>query len=202
VTAKTKRVLGRFVNAIFTFAVLAIVIGVLWPGPETAEFRLDTGDLRYLRFGIPYWVDRMPDPYRSELLAAALASGVPIGEWHRCASYPLPTSNSPDAMCQGFYLKLIPWLRRDKALGLAIQRDIARYIKTTDARRSLPACFPLLMASDSLVIDKEPFNIHLESLTTEELSQLFAEMNYTPTEADAWLTTPQSAAPSPARSGP
>jgi hypothetical protein len=130
------------------FAVLAIgliaVVVYFSLGPTSADMRLDTGDLRYRYMGIPIVYERMPEPQRSRLLQLTQGSRVCAPTWEQCASFPLHTSNNPDAMCRGFYMRIDAWIDVDKKLALAGVEDIARYISETNGRRGLPRSTPLL----------------------------------------------------------
>jgi len=130
------------------FAVLAIgliAVAVYFSlGPTSADIRLDTGDLRYRYMGIPIVYERMPEPQRLRLLQLTKNSSVCTSNWEQCASFPLHTSNNPDGMCRGFYMRIEAWIDVDKKLALAGAEDIARYIRETNARNGLPRSTPLL----------------------------------------------------------
>lgn len=126
--------------------VWVIVIHILI-GPSSVDIRLDTGDLRYRYFGIPFYYDRMPEPRRSQLLALANNNRSIMGDWHCCADYPLPTTNNPHLMCRQFYLQLAAWIEYDRDIASHMANDIARYIRETNASSGLPRCYSLLMSA-------------------------------------------------------
>ena len=140
-------------------AVLAVTIVLaLWlvvrpPGPTSADIRLDTGDLRYRWFGVPVWYDRMPEPTRSHLLAAAAGSAVLTPEWQTCVTYPLPTSNNTDAMCRGFYAEGADWIPADPGVARLVLEDVATYVRRTNARSGLPASVRMLSPLGVMGID-------------------------------------------------
>jgi len=111
--------------------------------PTSAEIRLDTGDLRYLLGGFPVDHERMAEPCRTTLLSANGSTALKE-EWHRCARFPLPSSNRSHRMCQSFYRSAATWLRVDPAVGSLVAEDVARWIETTNAEDSLPECIPLI----------------------------------------------------------
>ena len=132
--------------------VLLCVVGQLaWPSPPSptsAEIRLDTGDLRYLRGDLVIDQFETPEPYRSTLLKAAGNSSVLRNEWHRCATFPLRGSNHGDWMCRDFYLFAATWMTVDRRIGIHVAEDFARYIERTDAEESLPESFALTWIVD------------------------------------------------------
>lgn len=105
----------------------------------TAEICLDSGDLRYLYYGIT--VDRklMSEPDRTKLLALAENASLPKGRWCRCASFPLSGSNHPDGMYQNFYRNIVPWIEVDPVLARLMLEDVADYVQRTHAEGGLPA---------------------------------------------------------------
>ncbi|MCA9054559.1 MAG: hypothetical protein KDA75_12020 [Planctomycetaceae bacterium] len=131
-------------------AVLLLVIGVfLWlllppRTPTSAEIRLDTGDLRYLRDDRVIDEIAMSEPYRSILLSAAEHSPVLKDQWHRCATFPLRGSNNTHRMCQSFYMSAAVWMTVDRRIGVLVAEGIARYIERTDAEKSLPESIALI----------------------------------------------------------
>ena len=133
------------------FVLAAIIVIVAWGfffGPSSADIRLDTGDLRYRYLGIPLVYERMPEPHRSRLLSLARESSALEAEWHQCADYPLPTTNHTDRMCRVFYYKIEAWIREDRIIALSAAEDVAEYIRTTNAKHSLPESVALLKHGD------------------------------------------------------
>jgi hypothetical protein len=82
---------------------------------------------------------RMPEPQRSQLLGLAANSQILLPEWQQCAEFPLSTSNSPDGMCRGWYIKACVWASQDSRLARLMLEDVASYISTTNASQGAPA---------------------------------------------------------------
>ncbi len=99
------------------FLGLFLVLYLIAKGPTSGQIRLDTGDLRYCWYGIPVEYRQMPEPQRSKILKiAAMSPAVPT-EWQTCVTYPLPTSNNPDAGQVCDYLRIAAWADEDPALA-------------------------------------------------------------------------------------
>lgn len=134
-------------SRLLLIALLCIVGILIWPSPtlpSSAEIRLDTGDLRYMLRGKVLWERTMDEPDRTALLSVSTRSPVLKNEWHRCARFPLPSSNNTDRMCRRFYRCAATWIRVDPAIGLLVAEDVARYVERTKAEKSLPDCISLL----------------------------------------------------------
>ena len=107
-------------------------------GPHSGQIRLDTGDLRYCWFGIPFQYDRMPEPHRSKLLALASKSPSIPAKWVTCVTYPLPSSNNTDIMCRDFYELTAIWADEDPKIARWALEDIVDYIRDTHVQYGLP----------------------------------------------------------------
>ncbi|MFO1091832.1 MAG: hypothetical protein U0992_00765 [Planctomycetaceae bacterium] len=135
-------------SRLLLIALLCIVGILIWPSPtrpSSAEIRLDTGDLRLTCCAAKVlWERTMNEPDRKALLSVSSRSPVLKNEWHRCARFPLPSSNNTDQMCRRFYRCAATWVRVDPAIGLLVAEDVARYVERTKAEESLPDCISLL----------------------------------------------------------
>ena len=104
------------------------------------------GDSRvvYLRGNWVVGRDPMPEPYRATLLSASKESMALKEEWHRCARFPLPSSNRSHRMSQRYYECAATWIGVDRSVGLLVAEDVARWIETTNAEESGPECIYLI----------------------------------------------------------
>ncbi|MGA2441146.1 MAG: hypothetical protein ABSH08_09310 [Tepidisphaeraceae bacterium] len=109
---------------------------------------MDTGDLRYLYFGIPFEYHFMSEPERTQLIALAVGSNVLKPEWHSCAAH--VGSNNADRMCSGAYARATAWIAVDRRLAQMIVEDIATYVRDTEGWHGLPASAGML----DFVIDR------------------------------------------------
>ncbi|HUG18023.1 MAG TPA: hypothetical protein VMM56_03545 [Planctomycetaceae bacterium] len=128
--------------------IVLFVLGAIFfptPRPTSAEIRLDTGDLRYLRGDQVVKSREMEEPYRSTLLSIAGNSPALKAQWHLCSNNPSDPERNTDKRCQRFYRYAATWLIADREIGLWVAEDVARYIETTDGQISQPDCYPLLV---------------------------------------------------------
>lgn len=126
---------------------ICVILLLTWPyesNRTSAEIRLDTGDIRYLRNDTVIETLKLEEPYRTTILAASKKSEILNDDWYRCATFPLPSSNQSHKMCRTFYRQAAVWMSADSEIGLLVLEDIAHYIKTTNAEYSLPDCHLLL----------------------------------------------------------
>jgi hypothetical protein len=119
---------------------IAAAFFLFWFGPADAQINLMTGDLRYRKWWIPYEFVRLRAPY-SEWLKP-ISSG--NDRWVTVATFPLPTTNNSQAMCQSFYAEAVAWSRFDAEIGKALLRDVEEYIVATNATSGLPKAIWLL----------------------------------------------------------
>ena len=119
----------RTLSGIMILAIPVLLFGEML-GPSSADIRIDTGDLRYRYFGIPVVYRRMPEPYRSGLLAFGRDQDLLRPDWVQCEDFPFGGSGKDYArMFQGFYVKLVPWIGEHRGVARALARDIVRSIK-------------------------------------------------------------------------
>lgn len=128
--------------------IVLFVLGAIFfptPRPTSAEIRLDTGDLRYLRGDQIVEFREMREPYRSTLISASQGSKILTNRWHRCSNNPRNPERNTEKRCQHFFEESAVWLIADREIGLLVAEDVARYIETTDGQISQPDCYPLLI---------------------------------------------------------
>ncbi len=165
------------------FAVIGIPIVCAWfllHGPTSGEIRLDTGDLRYCYFGIPFSYSRMPEPQRSRLLSLSAGSSILKPQWFTCVTYPLTGSNNPDLMVEGFYSRATAWIPVDPKLAQMIVEDIAKYVKGTNARSGLPDSFYLV---SGFLVDQNTqgqWTLDPNWRQDEEVQNYFTAKGYSP----------------------
>lgn len=132
----------RLAASLGTAAGIVVMLAYALRSGPSAEIRLDTGDLRYLYWGIPFQYRWMPEPARSQLIVLSAGSNTLKPEWHSCATR--VGSNNADGMCQGFYRKATAWIAVDPHLARMIANDIANYVRNTGVRQGLPDSFGML----------------------------------------------------------
>ena len=103
---------------------------------ETVEVRLDTGDRRFLFWGVPVALQSLPSEPR-ERLVSLQDPDVPK-EWTWCATQ--VGTNHADAMVYGFYKNAAAWVEVDPEIAKLMVRDIAEYLQTTHGTHGLPGC--------------------------------------------------------------
>jgi hypothetical protein len=165
------------------FAVIGIPILCAWillHGPTSGEIRLDTGDLRYCYFGIPFRYSHMPQPQRSQLLSVAAGSSILKPQWYTCVTYPLPTTNNPDAMLEGFYFRATAWISIDPRLARMIVEDIATYVKHTNAQAGLPDSFYLVSGFVVSQNSQGRWTVEPDWRQDEEVRDYFTAKGYGP----------------------
>ena len=130
---------------------LAVVLGLLaviifffdFVKPSDSQINLRTGDLRTRWYKVPLIYSRLESPYRTWV------NELPPNPdtWITVATYPLPTSNNSDLMCQSFYKSASTWITVDQKIAELVLKDVIVYIQTTNARHGLPDSFQMLMKS-------------------------------------------------------
>lgn len=128
--------------------IVLFVLGAIFfptPRPTSAEIRLDTGDLRYLRGDQVVKFREMEEPYRSTLLTVAGNSTALKAQWHLCSNNPSDPEHNTDKRCQRFFRNAAAWIIADREIGLLVAEDVVQYIETTDGQISAPDCYPLLI---------------------------------------------------------
>lgn len=104
-----------------------IIIGrIVLFGPTGAQFRLDTGDLRYTYFGIPGDTHRTSEPERSTIVSLAAGSAVLKPEW---VSVPYDRTHGPQWFSQHLFYRAAHWAVVDRQMSKALLEDIARDAK-------------------------------------------------------------------------
>src|SRR4051794_32558190 len=111
----------------FAIGVLLALVLLLWHGPDDAQINLKTGNLRYRIFRIPFAFERLASPYSGWLRDISSADD----RWVTVATFPLPTSNNSQLMCQGFYKSAAVWTTVDPKIAKAALEDVERYINST-----------------------------------------------------------------------
>lgn len=137
--------------AIITTVLVVCLFSLLLRGPDDAQINLKTGDLRYRILCVPYSYQGITPPYSDWL------RGISSGDdrWITVATFPLPTSNNSQVMCQDFYESAATWVTIDPKLAKTVLQDVEHYIVSTEARHSLPDSFPLLIQAQRN-IDQKP----------------------------------------------
>jgi len=101
----------------------------------SVEFRLDTGDERFLLWGVPY-------SYRSSRPELLSLNDTEIPKrWVWCATQ--VGSNNADIMVSDFYYGAALWVEVDPEIAKLIMRDIAEYLQSTHATHGLPECMEM-----------------------------------------------------------
>jgi hypothetical protein len=108
---------------------------------NSVEVRLDTGDQRFLFWGIPTGGSRCLRPELRDRLLTLDDPEVP-SQWVWCATQ--VGSNNADAMVFGFYRAAASWIEVDPAIAKLLIRDISTYVRTTHATHGLPECTSML----------------------------------------------------------
>jgi len=120
---------------------LIIVVGA---GPTSGQIRLDTGDLRYCRWGIPLSYKRMPEPARSKIVVLAAKSPAVPATWVTCITYPRSPESNTDSMCRGCYWYISIWADEDPKIARWALEDLVDYIPRMLTRGGLPESAPVL----------------------------------------------------------
>ncbi|HZK80202.1 MAG TPA: hypothetical protein VFC46_04025 [Humisphaera sp.] len=141
---KTKRPLFR-VTIPRAIVLLFLMIAFYWMMRgdlrTSADIRLDTGDLRYRYFGIPWEYHRMPEPVRSELLKLGAGSKIITSEWRKCADLPYRSSCNEAGLCREHFIFATAWVREDPQLARLMFEDLARMLKGENNDYSLDFLF-------------------------------------------------------------
>lgn len=102
----------------------------------SVEFRLDTGDKRFLFWGVPI-------SYRSSHPELASLHDPKIPKrWVWSATQ--VGSNAADSMVSDFYYDAAAWVEVDPQIAKLVVRDIADYLQSTHATHGLPDCMPMI----------------------------------------------------------
>lgn len=121
---------------------------------SSVEFRLDTGDKRFVFWGIPVSHRSLRAEQRDANLSLSDAE-VPR-RWVWCARQ--VGTNDPDAMVSAFYRDAAAWVDVDPEIAKLVRRDIADYLQTTHAARGSPECFVMLWPT---VVEREETGSHV-----------------------------------------
>ncbi|MFO0838151.1 MAG: hypothetical protein U1D55_06455 [Phycisphaerae bacterium] len=183
------RTSARVRLAILAAACIAAAIPYVTGVGQIVQIRLDSGDLRWCYWGVPVWVERMPEPDRSAILAVSSSSRVIRPEWRTCAVYPRRTTNCTEAMCWGFYRRAVEWVPIDRNIARLALEDIANYIVATGAESSLPDCALLF---HSHAIDPNTKRVSPNWQSDETVRWYCESKGYSPVNS-----APQSAASQP-----
>jgi hypothetical protein len=105
--------------------VIASFIFVL-EGPRECQFRLDTGDVRYLWCGIPVRHIRMSEPERSQLLALGSGSAILKTKWVPCGGISV-------SLARQYYKESLAWAKQDPHLARLILEDCAVWVTRNHA---------------------------------------------------------------------
>jgi hypothetical protein len=126
------------------FALFLLVAVQFANGPTSADVRLDTGDLRYCWYGIPFRWSRMPEPDRSKLVAlAALPPAIPA-RWVNCANSPFALSHGSQIMTQRSFARATYWLDEDPQLARWAMEEAVAPFDATFTSRGNDAIYVLL----------------------------------------------------------
>jgi hypothetical protein len=121
---------------------IAIILVMLLAVPPSIEIRIDCGDLRYKYFGIPIFVERMPDQYRVTLIATAGNASVSPA-WVKVL--PKQTSNDNAHEYVDRYVAISIWAQADKNIGTLLLQDVSSGIKLANGKYYAPSYgMPLL----------------------------------------------------------
>ena len=170
----TRRTL--IVSGIIT--VLLLVFGLIY-GPTSVQIRLDTGDLRYCRWGIPFQYREMPEPLRSKLLVLASKSPAIPARWVTGTTTPLSSEFRPDRMFQEFYWSVAIWSDEDPQIARWAMDDVADYF-VQHAKWGLPRSVHLL---DTSVVDWNGRRVNADWRDQEEVKEFCAAHGYVPPPA-------------------
>lgn len=189
---------SNFGSLLFFGAILVLLIGILLPamgGPY--DIRLDTGQLRERGLLGRVFRDYSLSPEQRKLQTFAQSCGVP-SEWAPITVY-APSDGGRSVARQ--YQRLVPWIDEEPGLARLILLEYVTYIRDMRSRDGWPRSTWFLHA-----VDANEMTIDLSRLGDPEgVRAGLSEMSYTPRPGgllDEYLKAPQSAAPSPARSGP
>ena len=119
---------------------IGIALLLVLHGPNDAQINLKTGALRYRIFRIPFFYDRLQQPYSRWLREISSAPD----RWVTVQTYPNTCSNHSEIMCSGFYVQASAWVTVDQNIAKAVLGDVVRYILSTEARSGLPDSIFLL----------------------------------------------------------
>jgi hypothetical protein len=119
------------------FGVIAAFLLVTFMGfGYSVEFRLDTGDKRFLFWGVPFSyrsthpeISSLNDP---EIPKRWVWSATQVG------------SNNADSMVSAFYRNAATWVEVDPQIAKLVVRDIAEYLQSTHATHCLPDCIAII----------------------------------------------------------
>src|SRR5262249_23716728 len=106
---------------------IATVLGwILLIGPTDAQFRLDTGDVRYIYSGIPGRTLRMDEPERSTIVSLASGSTVLKTE---LVSVPHQRALNSQLFGQKMFYRAARWATVNPQMSKALLEDMALYLK-------------------------------------------------------------------------
>ena len=119
----------KSVGSICVIASLSILAFIAIHGPQTsADIRLDTGDTRVRYLGIPSTYHRMPEPFRSRLLALSSGSRVATPDWWWYESYPRRSGQFNEYRPED-YAAVAIWADADPQLARLMLEDLAADIR-------------------------------------------------------------------------
>ena len=154
---------------------LILVFGFIY-GPTNVQIRLDTGDLRYCRWGIPLQYRQMPEPMRSKLLALASKSPSIPATWVTGTTTPLSSEYRPDRMFQEFYWSVAIWSDEDPKIARWAMDDVVDYF-IQHAKWGLPKSADLL---STFMVDWHARKVATDWRDQEEVKNYCAAHGYVP----------------------
>jgi hypothetical protein len=131
---------GRYVGAASLAVALVFFISTWLGFGWSTSVRLDTGDQRYLCWGVPVWGWPMNESAREAL--RSVSDPALEGKWEWCAEQ--VGTNYAAGMVYSFYYKASAWVSEDPAIAKLIVRDLAAYLCSTHAEYDLPECYIML----------------------------------------------------------
>jgi hypothetical protein len=128
---RSKRI--RLVIRVALYTALFGTILLFFLTPTSIEIRLDCGDLRFKRWGIPISHAPMHEPERTTLLSLAGDSKKMAPEW--APIVPQTTSNYNAGEYAGFYKRAAEWDSVDRTLFRLMVEDIAAKINAAAGKK-------------------------------------------------------------------
>jgi hypothetical protein len=139
---------------------------------SSVQVRLDTGDQWVCQWGIPFNYRPMKSIAREALLS--INDGDNTSQWVWCAQQE-HTTNHPDLMMYGFYLKASAWVAEDREIARLVVRDLADYLRKTHATSGLPECTPMIWPT---IVDSEQNSIREGWKDDPEVQRYLQEKGY------------------------